>query len=194
MSASRSSRSRLQQIRRASKKHKKPSAAVAASRAPWIYDGIDYGPARAAVNDLANWALDIAERAVDDWPMAQAHVRNTRRFVSARIEGKKARRVSLDDVWFTAELLARIFDEDLGLGLSDALTILETLELPIDPVPMHRHAPRMPMLVPLRAALHTLAKPMAPAPSVRPVPPLRFCDECGYVHEPSDHVRHRNAA
>ena len=195
MSASRSSRSsRLRQIHRASKKMKKPSPAVAASRAPWIYDGIDYGPARAAVRDLANWALDIAERAVDDWPRAQVHVRNTRRFVSARIEGKKPRRVSIDDVWFTAELLARIFDEDLGLGLSEALTILDTLELPIDPVPMPRRAPRMPMLVPLRAALQTLAKTATPTSHARPVAPLRFCDECGYVHEPSDHVRHRNAA
>jgi len=184
----------LRHIKRASKKHKKPSAAVAASRAPWIYDGIDYGPARAAVRDLANWALDIAERAVDDWPKAQVHVRNTRRFVSARIEGKSARRVSIDDVWFTAELLARIFDEDLGLGLSEALTILETLELPIDPVPMPkpRRAPRMPMLVPLRAALQTLTN--SATPTVRQVAPLRFCDECGYVHEPADHVRHRNAA
>jgi hypothetical protein len=112
----------------------------------------------------------------------------------ARIEGKKPRRVSVDDIWFTAELLARIFDEDLGLGLSDALTILETLELPIDPVAMPRRAPRRPMLVPLRAALQTLAKTATPAPTVHRVAPLRFCDECGYVHEQSDHVRHRNAA
>jgi hypothetical protein len=173
---------------------KKPSAAVAAARAPWIFDGIDYGPARAAVRELANWALDIAERSVDDWPIAQEHVRNTRRFVTARLEGRKPRRVSLDDVWFTADLLARIFDEDLGLGLSDALTILETLELPSDAVPMPRCAPRKPMLVPLRATLQTLAKIAGPSPSVQQVAPLRFCDECGYVHEQSDHVRHRNAA
>jgi hypothetical protein len=173
---------------------KKPSPAVAAARAPWIYDGIDYGPARAAVRDLANWALDIADGAVDDWPVGQRHVRNTRRFVTARIEGKKPRRVSIDDIWFTAELLARIFDEDLGLGLSDALTILETLELPFDAVPVPRRAPRMPMLVPLRATLHTLAKSAMSASSAAPIAPLRFCDECGYVHEQSDHVRHRNAA
>ena len=173
---------------------KKPSPAVAAARAPWIFDGIDYGPARAAVRDLANWALDIAERAVDDWPVGQVHVRNTRRFVSARIEGKKHRRVSIDDFWFTAELLARIFDEDLGLGLSEAMTILETLDLPLDAVPVHRCAPRTPMLVPLRATLHTLVKSVMPTMTAAPVAPLRFCDECGYVHEQSEHVRHRNAA
>jgi hypothetical protein len=40
--------------------------------------------------------------------------------------------------------------------------------------------------------LHTLTR----NPTLRaPVPPpLRFCDECGYVHEPGDHVGHRNAA
>ena len=172
---------------------KKPSPAVAAARAPWIVDGIDYGPARAAVGDLANWALDIAERAVDDWPAGQVHVRNTRRFVSARLDDKKPRRVSIEDIWFTAELLARIFDEDLGLGLSDALTILDTLELPVEAVPMPRRPPRMPMLAPLRATLHTLAKSVMQTPSAT-VAPLRFCDECGYVHEQSDHVRHRNAA
>lgn len=168
---------------------KKPSPAVAAACAPWIVDGIDYGPARAVVCDLANWALDIAERAVEDWPAGQVHVRNTRRFVTARIEDKKPRRVSIDDVLFTADLLARIFDEDLGLGLSDALTILDTLELPLDAVPMPRHAPQRTSML---ATLHALAKAM-PTSSVAPVAPLRFCDECGYVHEQSEHVRHRNA-
>jgi hypothetical protein len=192
MSASRSSRS--SRFAGASKKRKKPSPAVAASRAPWIVDGIDYGPARAAVRDLANWALDIAECAVDDWPVGQVHVRNTRRFVTARIAGKEPRRVSVDDIWFTAELLARIFDEDLGLGLSEALTILETLELPFDAVPVPRRAARTPTLMPLRATLHTLAKSAMSASSAAAIAPLQFCDECGYVHEHSDHIRHRNAA
>ena len=143
---------------------KKASPAVAAARAPWVLDGIDYGPARAAAHELANWALDIADRAVDDWPLGQAHVRNARRFVTARIAGCDARHVSTEDIVFTAELLARIFDEDLDLGLTDALAILEALELPLDMLAMDRRVP------------------------------LRFCDECGYLHEPSDHVRHRNAA
>jgi hypothetical protein len=194
MSASRSNRSsRSSRSARAPKKLKKASPAVAAARAPWIFEGIDYGPARAAVRDLANWALDIAERAVDDWPVGQLHVRNTRRFVSARIEGKTPRRVSVDDVLFTAELLARIFDEDLGLGLSEALTILETLELPLDPVPVHRQAPRMSKVVPLRTTLQSLAR-SAMTSSPASVAPLRLCDACGYVHELGDHVRHRNAA
>ena len=200
MSAARSSRNRKSS--RSSKEMKKASSAVAAARAPWVFDGIDYGPARAVLRDLANWALDIAERAVDDWPTARNQVRNTRRFVSARVEGKQPRRVATDDILFTAELLARIFDEDLDLGLSEALTILEMLELPVDAVAVRPPAPRtsaiasvMPMLAsitPMIApALHTLANAMQ---SAAPVAPLRFCDECGYVHERGMHIGHRNAA
>lgn len=200
MSAARSSRS--SKPSRSSKAMKKASPAVTAARAPWVFDGIDYGPARAALRDLAKWALDIAERAVNDWPTGRHHVRNTRRFVLARVEGKRPRHVATDDILFTAELLARIFDEDLDLGLSEALTILEMLELPVDAVAMHRPAPRKPAIasvVPMLAsitpliapALHTLADAMqTPAP----VAPLRFCDECGYVHERGLHIGHRNAA
>jgi hypothetical protein len=174
---------------------KKAAAAVAAARPPWVKNGIDYGPARAAIGDLASWALDLAERAVADWPTGRAHVRNARRFVEARIDDKHPRGASIDDVMFTARLLARIFDEDLGLGISDALTILDALELPIDVVPVPRCAPRAPHSIP--SVLHMLArtaKPTAPVSRAVVPPLLRFCDECAYVHEPGDHVRHRNAA
>jgi hypothetical protein len=187
------SASRSRSVRRSSKK--KAAPAVAAARAPWIKNGIDYGPARAAIGDLASWALDLAERCVADWPAGRAHVRATRRSVEAHIAGKRTRGASIDDVMFTAHLLARIFDEDLGLGLSDALTILDTLDLPIDAVPLPRYAPRAPR--PISSVLHALtrtAAPVAPAPRAVVPPLLRFCDECGYVHEPGDHVRHRNAA
>ncbi|MGN6109129.1 MAG: hypothetical protein ACTHU0_28745 [Kofleriaceae bacterium] len=178
MSASRSSRS-------ACAIKKKASPAVAATRAPWIRDGIDYGPARAAVHDLATWALDIAERAVCDWPAGLAHVRNTRRFVTARINGKRPRRASIDDVMFTARLLARIFEDELRLELTDALTIFDSLCLPLDVVPIRRPA--------RSATLHPLTRPPAPVASTA-VLPLRFCDECGYVHEPGSHVHYRRAA
>lgn len=192
MSASRS-RSSSRSVRHPSKK--KAAPAVAAARAPWIKNGIDYGPARAAIGDLANWALELAERAVADWPAGRAHVRNARRFVEARIDDKHPRGASIDDVMFTARLLARIFDEDLGLGLSDALTIFDTLDLPLDVVAVPRCAPRAPRSLP--SVLQTLTRITAPtAPASRAVVPplLRVCDECGYVHEPGDHVRHRNAA
>jgi hypothetical protein len=189
------SRSLSGSSRSARSSKKKASPAVVAARAPWIRNGIDYGPARAAILDLATWALDIAERAVADWPAGRAHVRNTRRLVEARIAGKRPRGASIDDVMFTARLLARFFDDDLGLDLSDALTIFDILDLPIEVVPVSSYAPR-----PTRTAtsvLHTLTRntaPIAPAARATVPPPLRFCDECGYVHEPREHVRHRNAA
>lgn len=193
MSASRSGSPRS--VRRPSSKKKKAAPPVAAARAPWIKQGIDYGPARAALGDLASWALDLAERSVEDWPAGRAHVRATRWFVDAQLTGKRLRNASTDDVMFTAQLLARIFDEDLGLGVSDALTILDTLNLPIDVLPFPYYTPSathpLSNVVPLRTRT---AAPHAPASRVIAPPLLQFCDECGYVHEPGDHVRHRNAA
>ena len=189
------SRSRSGSSRSARSSKKKAAPAIAAARAPWVRNGIDYGPARAAIHELATWALDIAERAVEDWPAARAHVSNTREFVEANITGGHPSRASTDDVMFTARLLARVFDDELGLDLSDALTIFDILALPLDVVPIPRSAPR-PVHVPT-SVLHTLlraAAPIAPATRTPAPPPLRFCDDCGYVHEPGEHVRHRNAA
>lgn len=185
MSASRSGSSR--KVRRSSKK--KATTSVATARAPWIKQGIDYGPARSALDDLSSWALDLADRCVEDWPAGRAHVHATRRFIDAQLAGKRLRNVSIDDVMFTARLLARIFDEDLGLGISDALTILDSLDLPLDVLPFPYHTPRAPHttsnVVPFRT--RAASRPVAP-------PLLQLCDECGYVHEPGDHVRRRNAA
>ncbi len=188
-------RSRSGSSRSARSPKKKAAPAIAAARAPWVRNGIDYGPARAAIHELAAWALDIAERAVGDWPSGRTHVRNTRRFVEAQIAGNRPTGASIDDVMFTARLLARIFDDELGLDLSDARTIFDILALPLDVVPTRRPAPR-PVQVPT-SVLHTLlraAAPIAPATRAPAPPPLRFCDDCGYVHEPGEHVRHRNAA
>ncbi len=147
---------------------------------PWIDDGIDYGPANAAARDLASWALDLAERDVDDWPAARKRVRSARRWVLARLAGKD-RHMPVEDVIFTASLLARIFDDDLGLDLGDAVSIFDALDLPSDiPVP----PPTRPTSATSRAAQRAVLTPT----------PLRFCDECGYVHEPGLHVGYRNAA
>lgn len=185
------SRSRSSRATRSSVK--KASPAVTAARAPWVRDGIDYGPARAAIQDLANWALDIADQWVGDWPLGRKHVRNTRRFLLARIQGRKVRG-SFEDLLFTARLLARVFDDDLGLDLSDALTIFDVLELPLEAMPMPTRrapAPQQPLL-----ALEVLRQMIAPQPTPRAPapPPLRLCDDCGYVHEPGEHFGRRNAA
>ena len=115
--------------------------------------------------------------------------------MNAHVAGTRSRAASMDDVMFTARLLARIFDEDLGLGLTDVLTIFDTLELPSEVVPVRSYAPRTQRST--SSMLHALTRtiaPMAAAQHAAMPPLLRFCDECGYVHEPGDHVRHRNAA
>jgi len=206
-------RARSSAIRLPSKK--KPSAVATAAHAPWIRNGIDYGPARAAIGDLAAWVFALAERATEDWPTGRVHVRNTRAFVEARLADRPVRRASVEDVMFTAELLARIFDDDLELDRAEMLAIFEQLALPTDALPLatiiHRAAPTPASVLPalIRVApslLPTLAR-IAQAPSTPPAapatpppsrldapPPLRFCDDCGYVHEPGDHIRYRNAA
>jgi hypothetical protein len=161
----------------------KKTAATTAVQPPWLDDGIDYGPANTAARDLATWALALAERDVADWPAARKRVRNTRKFVLARLAGKD-RRMPTEDVLFTASLLARIFDDDLGLGLADSLSIFDTLDLPTDIIPIPPPRPTSP------------AARACPAPSrvAHVPPPLRLCDDCGYVHEPGLHVGYRNAA
>lgn len=155
---------------------KKAAAKLAASKAPWIDGDIDYGPAAAAARDLAVWALDVAERDVGDWPEAKKRIRNTRRFLLARLSGKE-RRMPIEDLTFTASLLARIFDDDLELDMGDAFEIFGALDLPTD-------------VVPVRAP--TRAQPLSPRSFVPS--PLRFCIECGLVHELEHHLGYRNAA
>ena len=154
---------------------KKAGPALAAAKPPWIDDGIDYGPAVVAARDLATWALDLAARDVDDWPEAQRRIRNTRRFVLARLAGKD-RRMPVEDVIFTASLLARIFDDDLGLDVADAFEIFGALYLPTDVVPVRAPA-------------------RGQSTGARFVPaPLRVCAECGHVHEQGHHAGYRIAA
>jgi hypothetical protein len=169
MSASRS-------VSRSGRAKKKVGAALAASKATWLDGDIDYGPAVVAARDLATWALDIAERDVGDWPEARKRIRNARRFVFARLSGKE-RRMPIEDIIFTASLLARIFDDDLDLDVADAFEIFGALDLPTD-------------VVPVRAP--TRAQPMSPRSFVPS--PLRLCIECGHVHELDQHIGYRNAA
>jgi hypothetical protein len=53
-----------------------------------------------------------------------------------KLSGRIARDVSVDDVLFTVGLLARIFEADLGLGMSETITILDELGLPTEMVPL----------------------------------------------------------
>ena len=183
-------------------RRKKASERIAAAGAPWIRGGIDYGPMRAALQDLSDWVFNIAESSVEDWSSARAHIRATRRYVDAQIHGYRARRVTIEDVMFTAQLLARIFEADLGLDMSDALTILNSLALPTEVVAVARpsRSAREPSMshtvdpdpqLGRRVASSITSSTMSTPASV---PPLRWCDDCGVVHELGAHLGHRNAA
>lgn len=112
-----------------------PRAAAKPSR-PWVVGGIDYGPAICAVADLASWAFDLATKDVEDWPEGRRRVRSARRYVLDRLRGRRALNTPAEDVLFTAGLLARIFDGDLRLGMTEMVSILDQLGLPTEVVPL----------------------------------------------------------
>ena len=101
---------------------------------PWIVDGINYGPAILAIEDLAEWAFDLARENVTGWPEGVHRVRNARRAVLDMLRGRRTRAAD-EDVVFTALLLIRILDADLELGASEILAVLAELGLPTDDVP-----------------------------------------------------------
>jgi hypothetical protein len=176
-----------------SRRSKKQAApALTAAKAPWVDRRIDYGPATSAAREIASWALDLAERGAEDWPEARLRVRNARRWVLARIDGKQ-RHAPFADIVFTAQLLARIFDEDLGLDLADALSIFDRLDLPTDLVPVR--IPRAPTPVKGKQSTRVPSSTFDDDHAVFTPPPLRFCERCSVVHEPGDHLAgYRNAA
>jgi hypothetical protein len=159
------------QRRSSSKKPTEPAAH------PWVIGDIDFGPAVAAVHDLAVWAFELAARDVDDWPEGRRRVRNARRFVLGRLRGKDVQHTPYEDVLFAAGLLARIFEADLQLPLAHVVAALDHLGLPTEVVPLMPHRQRR------NAAMYPSA-PIAPlrprpaAPAVAPAP-LDVCDECG---------------
>lgn len=182
----------IRTLPRTRRNKKKAAPALTAAKAPWIAKGIDYGPATSAAREIASWALGLAERSAYDWPEARVRVRNARRWVLARIDGTQGH-APFADVVFTAQLLARIFDEDLGLDLADALSIFDRLDLPTDLVPAR--APRAATDVKGKQPTRLPPSPFHDEQVVFTPPPLRFCERCSVVHEPGDHLAgYRNAA
>lgn len=178
----------------------KPSRAKPRSgkRPPRNTTATDRIPLR-VIGSLAEWAFDLAEREVVDWPSARMHVHNTRRYVLERLEGTQRPRalVSDEDLYFTAALLGRILAERFALDYVNTVSMLDRLELPTDEVPVMPRSPSRGS-APITSADVSRASMRSPTARMRaPVstpPPLRFCDVCGYVHEPGDHVGYRNAA
>ena len=126
------------------------------ARHPWAdaIDGIDYGPAIAALGDLIAWAFDLAAADVTDWPEGKRRVRTTKKYVLARLRGRRPRGVPFEDVLFTAGLLARIFEAEVGLGMSQMVAVLDRLGLPTEVVPL-------------------MPRPQHAAPAARTVPRAR---------------------
>ncbi len=163
---------------------------------PWAeaVDSIDFGPAVAAVADLAGWALDLAAVDVADWPEGTRRVRTCRRYVLRRLRGQDTRGVPFEDVLFTAGLLARIFESEIGLGTSEMVAVLDRIGLPTEVVPMMPRAQphaRIPLRRPIAPhpprAVYVTAVPAA-EPEIVDDLDVVPCDECG--HPP----RYRNAA
>jgi hypothetical protein len=119
-------------------KSKRPARSRAGTKPsrPWVLGGIDYGPAIGAVADLANWAFELAAKDVADWPEGRRRVRSAKRYVLDRLRGRRALHTPAEDVLFTAGLLARIFDADLSLGMTEMVSILDELGLPTEVVPL----------------------------------------------------------
>lgn len=142
---------------------------------PWIEGGIDYDPALVAIEELIDWAFNVAAASVADAPADVRRVRNARRYALAAIHGKADPR-SVDDVVFAAGLLARVLDADLGLGLGDIVTVLEQMGLPADDVPSPPRRP--PGRRQARAAsapidLTAVLDAVAAIQSLAPIVPLR---------------------
>jgi hypothetical protein len=126
---------------------RKRSRRSARTAPPWIESGIDYGPALVAIEELIAWAFDLAAASVADRE-SKRRVKDARRYTLASVRGRRTPPGAEADVMFTASLLIRILDADLGLGLGDIVEVLAALGLPTADVP---HPPRRPAGVAARA-------------------------------------------
>ncbi len=126
----------------------KRARGIARIAPPWVEGGIDYGPALVAIDELIAWAFDLAAASVPDRE-SKRRVKNARRLVVARMRGKPAPAGSELDALFTASVLARVLDADLGLGLGAIVEVFGELGLPIDDVP---RPPRRPSGAAVRPA------------------------------------------
>ena len=167
----------MSKSKRRSSNTKSTEPAIAPDPAhPWVIGDIDFGPAVAAVHDLAAWAFELAALDVADWPEGRRRVRNARHFVLRRLRGKDVHRTPYEDVLFTAGLLARILESDLRLPLTHVVAALDRLDLPTEVVPLVSHPQRR------AAAMYpsSPSSPLRPRPAAAVAPaPVDVCDECG---------------
>lgn len=165
-----------------------PDVPAKPSPLPWVIGGIDYGPAAATVGDLSAWAFDLAARDVVDWPAGERRVRAAHQWVLDG-PGGNSHADPFGDVLFIASLLARIFDADLHLGMSEMVAIFDRLGLPTELVPM---MPRRQASA--SAPMHPPHAPITPL-RPRPAPAATTPALSDHSDTPSRlHPRFRNAA
>ncbi|MCA9674897.1 MAG: hypothetical protein H6709_10565 [Kofleriaceae bacterium] len=86
-----------------------------------------------AVDDLVGWAFGLAIRSVDS-PDDRERIRCARRYVRKSLRGRPARR-PIEDLMFTAGVLARVCESELRLPEGTIVRLFDELELPTDAVP-----------------------------------------------------------
>lgn len=111
--------------------------------------GVDYGPAIEALDDLLGWAFELARKDVAGWPEGTRRVRSAHRFARAVLRGKTPRTEPREDLLFTAALLVRVFEADLGLAVDQVVSVLDQLGLPLDHVPITHAVPAAPASPPI---------------------------------------------
>lgn len=126
-----------------------PDPAASAAFAAEDESAIDYGPAIEALDDLLGWAFDLARKDVAGWPEGTRRVRSAHRFVRAVLRCNTPHREPREDLLFTAALLARVFEADLGLAVDQVASVLDQLGLPLDHVPVTHAAPAAPAPAPI---------------------------------------------
>lgn len=103
--------------------------------------GIDYGPAIEAIDDLLGWAFELARKDVADWPEGTRRVRSAHHYVRALLRAKAPRVEPREDLLFTAALLVRVFESEIGLSIDHITAVLDELGLPHDHAPIARARP-----------------------------------------------------
>jgi len=88
-------------------------------------------PTGLPAHELDGWAFAELAGVVEDWPTAARRVERAR----AGLGGRPGV-ASADDLEFTADLLARTLEADLGLSMVDVVRVLDRLGLPTDGVPI----------------------------------------------------------
>ncbi len=94
---------------------------------------VDPDQALDAIDDLMSWAFNLAKKSVDSIDDKE-RVRNVRRYFAKTLRGRRVR-CPTEDLYFTAGVLMRVCESELGYPMATIVRILDDLELPTDVVP-----------------------------------------------------------